>query len=206
MAKMASKEFAIKMVRACLPLTPTHLTLNGLWMDMVMEDNMRSISTGVLSIAIQGFDSTVIVSYSLRGPGDGVTWTEGRCEISLSSNSDEKWEFYCETGANGLIVTPMATYRLRSVLKNTIQATLINLGNNAGAVSTRLRRFGFSPDAEGVKDLLEALFGVFTIITMVSTPRGDYNEFYVSSTNNPDIWATGKIPKAVNEMFERTST
>jgi hypothetical protein len=85
--------FAIEMVKACLPRTPTGLDMSGWWTQMDMETSGTKHRKVLLLIYIYGLPSHVSASCEVfRENGE---WARGTCTINLSSDPKTTWTFNC---------------------------------------------------------------------------------------------------------------
>lgn len=103
-----SVSFAIEMVRASLPHTPTSLRLTGMWMEMNMETDGTSHRLVSLLFHIYGAPSQVHAVCNLES--EGGEWVRGTCTINLTSEPSTKWSFKCHRKGNGLEITPTRQY------------------------------------------------------------------------------------------------
>lgn len=160
----ASQEFAARMAMAILPHTGTgvHFNLGTQYNFAASENAGPNQCFGRLSFLVllaQSRFATVHIRYKLDGSGDGETWTQGFCTLTVQG-WDDRWEFYCSFTDGVMTAEPTATTVKRAELREAVRERLSCLGLTPYAIGVRLSEMGFNMDVAGLVQYLREIFGL----------------------------------------------
>ena len=128
------------------------------WFRVEPETGGAGARFGTIGIPIQGGPSTLVVWYSWLGPADGLTWSEGRCDLRFDPSRPLEWQFFCSWKQDLLSIHQMHQIRRHRLLEKAILSTLGSLGGSREAICHRLQGMRYSPTPSGINQMISNMF------------------------------------------------